>query len=72
MNYLYLQLGVIIQGDPFESVTFAAAREQSPYEVFGVILIIFIKYGLEKIDIYNNNRFYLHNMAKMTTFNFYA
>ena len=42
------------------------------YEVFGVILIIFIKYGLWTIDKYNNNRFYSYNMPKMTSFNFYA
>ena len=34
-------------------------------EVFGVKLIIFIKYGLRTIDIYNNNSFYFHNKLKM-------
>ena len=40
--------------------------------VFGVIVIIFTKYGLETIDIYNNSRFYFHNMLKMLSFDFYV
>ena len=42
------------------------------YEVFGVIMIIFIKYGLWTIDIHHNSRFYFHNMLKIPSFDFYV